>query len=63
MMLENAPNSVAGHRLLALTFLKKGEERGGYKVRLWKTATGDHFVLYPNLNVRDPAWRGRRRAR
>jgi peptide/nickel transport system substrate-binding protein len=26
-------------------------------VKLWRTATGDHIVLYPNLNHSDPAWR------
>lgn len=46
-----------GLRFDYYTFLKKGEARGGYKVRLWQTATGDHIVLYPNLNIRDPVWR------
>ena len=46
-----------GLRFDNYTFLKKGEARGGYKVRLWQTATGDHVVLYPNLNHKDPAWR------
>ncbi len=39
------------------TFLKMGEKRGPYEVRLWKTARGAHLALYPNLNVADPAWR------
>lgn len=39
------------------TFLKRGEKRQNYKVRLWKTAKGSHFALYPNLNVQDVAWR------
>ncbi|MDH3242230.1 MAG: ABC transporter substrate-binding protein [Alphaproteobacteria bacterium] len=39
------------------TFLKEGEKRQPYDVRLWKTARGAHLALYPNLNVADPAWR------
>jgi peptide/nickel transport system substrate-binding protein len=39
------------------TFLKEGEDRGGYKVRLWRTARGSKFTLYPNLNAEDPTWR------
>ncbi len=39
------------------TFLKKGEKKGDFSVRLWRTAKGAHFVLFPNLNVNDPAWR------
>ncbi|MPY71150.1 MAG: ABC transporter substrate-binding protein, partial [Alphaproteobacteria bacterium] len=39
------------------TFLKKGERRGGYRVRLWRTAKGAHLALFPNLNVNDPVWR------
>jgi len=39
------------------TFLKKGEKRNGYKVRLWRTAKGAHFALFPNLNAQDPVWR------
>ena len=39
------------------TFLKKGEERNGSGVNLWKTAPGGHFALFPNLNANDPAWR------
>lgn len=39
------------------TFLKKGEKRHNYSVRLWQTAKGGHFVLFPNLNIYDPAWR------
>jgi peptide/nickel transport system substrate-binding protein len=46
-----------GLRFDNYTFLKKGEQRGGYKVKLWRTATGDHIVLFPNLNHGDPAWR------
>jgi len=46
-----------GLRFDNYTFLKKGEGRGGYKVKLWRTATGDHIVLFPNLNHKDPVWR------
>lgn len=40
------------------TFLKMGEKRHGFSVRLWREARGAHLALYPNLNVNDPAWRG-----
>jgi peptide/nickel transport system substrate-binding protein len=39
------------------TFLKSGEARNNYDVRLWKTASGAHFALFPNLNANDPQWR------
>jgi peptide/nickel transport system substrate-binding protein len=39
------------------TFLKAGEARNGYRVRLWKTGYGSQLALYPNLNVNDPTWR------
>lgn len=39
------------------TFLKEGEERNDYTVRLWRTVRGAHLALYPNLNVNDPVWR------
>ncbi|MBT5049277.1 MAG: ABC transporter substrate-binding protein [Rhodospirillaceae bacterium] len=39
------------------TFLKKGERRNKYDVRLWKTASGAHIALFPNLNANDPQWR------
>jgi len=39
------------------TFLKAGEARGGYKVRLWRTGPGSQMALYPNLNVNDEGWR------
>jgi peptide/nickel transport system substrate-binding protein len=38
------------------TFLKAGEERGGYKVWLWRTGPGSQQALYPNLNVSDEIW-------
>ncbi|MCZ6636888.1 MAG: ABC transporter substrate-binding protein [Alphaproteobacteria bacterium] len=40
------------------TFLKLGEKRGRYNIRLWQTARGAHLALFPNLNVVDPVWRG-----
>ena len=40
------------------TFLKKGEKKNGYNVRLWRTAKGAHFALFPNLNAKDSVWRG-----
>ncbi|MCZ6841954.1 MAG: ABC transporter substrate-binding protein, partial [SAR324 cluster bacterium] len=39
------------------TFLKMGEKRNKFQVRLWKEARGAHLALYPNLNVNDPQWR------
>jgi peptide/nickel transport system substrate-binding protein len=39
------------------TFLKKGEKTNNYTTRLWKTARGAHFALFPNLNVNDPVWK------
>jgi len=39
------------------TFLKEGEERHNYTVRLWRTAGGARLALYPNLNVKDEGWR------
>ncbi len=39
------------------TFLRQGEERGGYETYLWRTAKGAHVALYPNLNIEDPEWR------
>ncbi|PLX39787.1 MAG: peptide ABC transporter substrate-binding protein [Hyphomicrobiales bacterium] len=38
------------------TFLKQGEKRNNFEVRLWKTAKGSQMALYPNLNVTDPVW-------
>ncbi|HJU19408.1 MAG TPA: ABC transporter substrate-binding protein [Stellaceae bacterium] len=40
------------------TFLKRGEERNRYHVRLWRTGPGSEWALYPNLNTEDPVWRG-----
>ncbi len=39
------------------TFLKEGEERGDYAVRLWDTVRPSELALYPNLNANDPVWR------
>lgn len=39
------------------TILKQGEGRGGYQVRLWRSARGSELALYPNLNATDPVWR------
>lgn len=39
------------------TFLKAGEERHGFDVRLWRTAAGAHLALFPNLNTKDETWR------
>ncbi len=39
------------------TFLKQGEARNHYHVRLWDKALGSQLALYPNLNVADPVWR------
>ncbi|MFQ5785000.1 MAG: ABC transporter substrate-binding protein, partial [Alphaproteobacteria bacterium] len=39
------------------TFLKAGEKRNDYEVRLWRTVRGSRLALYPNLNVKDAAWR------
>ena len=36
------------------TFLKGGEKRHNFTVRLWQTASGAHLALYPNLNANDP---------
>ena len=39
------------------TFLKQGEKRNDYTVRLWQTAKGSHIALFPNLNIGDEQWR------
>ncbi|MBI1383443.1 MAG: ABC transporter substrate-binding protein [Rhizobiales bacterium] len=39
------------------TFLKNGEDRNGYDVRLWRTAQGARVALFPNLHVSDPVQR------
>ena len=40
-----------------ITFLKEGESRNDYTVRLWPTALGSEMALYPNLNAADNTWR------
>ncbi len=40
------------------TFLKQGEKRNGFNVRLWRTGPGSQLALYPNLNVNDEIWHG-----
>jgi peptide/nickel transport system substrate-binding protein len=39
------------------TILKQGEKRNGYKVHLWRSGKGSQLAFYPNLNVKDEAWR------
>lgn len=39
------------------TFLKEGEERSNYTVRLWEQGIGAYVAIVPNLNVKDPGWR------
>ena len=39
------------------TFLKDGEQRNNYRVRLWQMARGSFTSLIPNQNVTDPVWR------
>jgi peptide/nickel transport system substrate-binding protein len=40
------------------TFLKASEKRSGLKTLLWPQGRGAHLALYPNLNTKDPVWRG-----
>ena len=44
-------------RFADYTYLKEGEERNDYTVRLWPTALGSDLAIYPNLNANDPVWR------
>ncbi len=39
------------------TFLKRNEEKSGYRTYLWRIAKGSHLTLFPNLNVNDAGWR------
>jgi peptide/nickel transport system substrate-binding protein len=39
------------------TFLKKHEQRNGFRTLLWRPAVGSQFALFPNLNANDPVWR------
>jgi peptide/nickel transport system substrate-binding protein len=40
------------------TFLKQSEEKYGFNTYLWSTGSGSQVALFPNLNARDPVWRG-----
>ena len=44
-------------RLDDYTFLKAGESRSDFSVRLWRTGRGSQLAIYPNLNSNDPVWR------
>ncbi|WP_424946020.1 ABC transporter substrate-binding protein [Candidatus Spongiihabitans sp.] len=52
-------SDLQGHylRLDNYTFLKEGEKRNNYDVRLWRNINGAHKALYPNLNSSDSVWR------
>ena len=39
------------------TFLKEGEKRNNYSVRLWTVGKGSAVALFPNLNTNDAGWR------
>jgi peptide/nickel transport system substrate-binding protein len=39
------------------TFLKEGEKRNNYTVRLWTVGKGSAVALFPNLNANDAGWR------
>ena len=39
------------------TFLKEHETQGHFKTYLWRIAKGSQMALFPNLNIKDPAWR------
>ena len=39
------------------TLLKKSEKKFGYSTKLWRTAKGARWAIYPNLNFRDMEWR------
>lgn len=39
------------------TFLKQGEARNDYAVRLWSTGLGAQMALFPNMHAADPTWR------
>lgn len=44
-------------RLDDYTFLKAGESRQDFSVRLWRSGGGSQLAIYPNLNSSDPIWR------
>jgi len=39
------------------TLLKRSEKKFGYSTKLWRTAKGARWAIYPNLNVKDPEWK------
>ena len=39
------------------TLLKRSEKKFGYSTKLWRTAKGARWALYPNLNFNDLEWR------
>ncbi len=44
-------------RLDNYTFLKAGESRNDFAVRLWRAGNGSQLAIYPNLNHNDAVWR------
>jgi peptide/nickel transport system substrate-binding protein len=40
-----------------VSFLKRNEQRAGYRVHLWSTASSCSACLYPNLTTNDPVMR------
>jgi peptide/nickel transport system substrate-binding protein len=40
------------------TFLKEGEQRNEYTVRLWRSAKGSQIALVPSLNTSNEVWSG-----
>ena len=39
------------------TLLKRSEKKFGYSTKLWRTAKGARWAIYPNLNFKDLEWR------
>ena len=39
------------------TLLKRSEKKFGYSTKLWRTAKGARWAIYPNLNFKDSEWR------
>ena len=37
--------------------LKRGEDKGGYVIHLWRSGAASEVALYPNLTYGDPVWR------
>lgn len=44
-------------RLDNYTFLKEGESRNDFSVRLWRSGSGSQLAIFPNLNSNNPTWR------